>query len=168
MKKKDLVKEVVKEEVVNKDVVKEEVVKTEVTLGNDGSWHKDGKNFYWYKSKMIEFTSIIELTDGNGQLRTISPSFPNGESPDAVKQVEYNGYILVEEKYGKKSVCYLHQNNKAILRYVSKQVVITFLNLTLKISWNRVDQQLKGLLGLKTNGTTSRSLKKEKMNFEDL
>lgn len=107
------------------------------------------------------YTRTFHKADkANEYKRPITASYPNFDKYDKIQaptmSIDGIEYLLVEEKYGNKSVCHLTKNGILWLSYVSKKVVISIVADETSKSWNWVDQFIKGKLGLKTSSTASR------------
>lgn len=119
--------------------------------------------YFMFDGKLLKndkpYSRTFKKTNKSNELkRTITPSFPNIDKCDKSQEVKFviDGirFVLTEEKYGNKSVCYLKCNDKINCCCVSKQVIISIVADKTTKSWNYVDQYIKSQLGLKT--TTSK------------
>lgn len=112
----------------------------------------------WLPDTMPYFSNFKKVDKSNELKRGIIPSYP---TQDVAEKTQTHTFTLdkiefkfTEEKYGNKSVCFLEIDGKPYARFVSKKVVISVIADTTSKSWNWVDQYIKGILGLKTAGST--------------
>ena len=162
-------KEIKKEEIKKNKEVQQEISLHEEIFGKLNHIGEGNIFQYIYKSKTRSIKeTILEISDLSGNSRTVSPSFPSGK-PDIVKDVIFDYWIVRDAKFGKKSVCFLADDKKEVhCAFVSKQVIITYLNIITGKSWRNIDQVLKGLFGLKTSCNNGGARKIEKVDFSKI